>query len=143
MPCCLGYQHRSPRITNSETSFMVKYDINIYFMVDVRFGTSKMMPSFSQNYCQNKSHALYQIMTKFQSQHSLYSSYDMSRIVRKTDFCICGNFAIRIVQSLYYLNSKFQASNHLLSQYSLVCVGPGRKPRRPVFSQRGSYEVAF
>ena len=23
--------------------------------------------------------------------------------------------------------------------HSLVCVGPGRKPRRPVFSQRGSY----
>ena len=48
-------------------------------------------------------------------------------------------FAIRIVQSLYYLNPKYQASNHLLSQYSLVCVGPGRKPQRPVFSQRGSY----
>ena len=46
--------------------------------------------------------------------------------------------AIRIAQSLYYLNPKFQASNHLLSQYSLVCVGPVRKPRRPVFSQRGS-----
>ena len=26
-------------------------------------------------------------------------------------------------------------------QYSPVCVGPGRKPRRPVFSQRGSYDV--
>ena len=77
----------------------------------------------------------------------------MSRIIRKPDFCICENedadqlplirafvFAIRIVQSLYYLNPKFQASNHLLSQYSLVCVGPGRKPQRPVFSQRGSYQ---
>ena len=47
-------------------------------------------------------------------------------------------FAIRIVQSLYYLNPKFQASSHLLWLYSPVCVGPGRKPRRPVFSQRGS-----
>ena len=47
-------------------------------------------------------------------------------------------FAIRIVQSLYYLNPKFQASSHLLWLYSLVCVGPGRKPRRPVFSERGS-----
>ena len=43
-------------------------------------------------------------------------------------------FAIRIVQSLYYLNSKFQASSHLLWLYSPVCVGPGRIPRRPVFS---------
>ena len=57
--------------------------------------------------------------------------------MRNPDFCICENkdadqlpgnreadqrfvFAIRIVQSLYFLNPKFQASNHLLSQYSLV-----------------------
>ena len=48
-------------------------------------------------------------------------------------------FAIRIVQFLYYLNPKFQASSHLLWPYSPVCVGPGRKPRRPVFSERGSF----
>ena len=48
-------------------------------------------------------------------------------------------FAIRIVQSLYYLNPKFQASSHLLWLYSPVCVRPGQKPRRPVFSERGSY----
>ena len=47
-------------------------------------------------------------------------------------------FAIRIVQSLYYLNLKFQASSHLPWLYRPVCVGPGRKPRRPVFSQRDS-----
>ena len=47
-------------------------------------------------------------------------------------------FAIRIVQSVYYQNPKFQASFHLLWLFSPVCVGPGRKPRRPVFSQRGS-----
>ena len=48
-------------------------------------------------------------------------------------------FAILIAQSLYYLNPKFQASSHLLLPYSPVFVGPGRKPRRPVFSERGSY----
>ena len=47
-------------------------------------------------------------------------------------------FATQIVQFLYYLNPKFQASSHLLRLYSSVCVGPGRKPRRPIFSQRGS-----
>ena len=36
------------------------------------------------------------------------------------------------VQSLNFLNPKFQASSHLLWLYSLVCVGPGRKPRIPV-----------
>ena len=45
---------------------------------------------------------------------------------------------IWIVQSLYYLNPKFQDSSHLLWLQSPVCVGPDRKPRRPVFSQRGS-----
>ena len=48
-------------------------------------------------------------------------------------------FATRIVQSLYFLNPKFQASSHLVWLYSLVCVGHGQKHRRPVFSQRGSY----
>ena len=50
-------------------------------------------------------------------------------------------FAVRIEQPLYFLNPKFQASSHLLWLYSPVCVGPGRKPRRPVFSERGSFRV--
>ena len=48
-------------------------------------------------------------------------------------------FATRIVQFLFYLNPKFQASSSFQSLYRPVCVGPGRKPRRPVFSRRGSY----
>ena len=69
------------------------------------------------------------------------------------DFCTCKNkdadqlrlmisafvFATRLVQSLFFLYSKFQASSHIVWSCSLVCVGPGRKSRRPVFSQRGSY----
>ena len=42
-------------------------------------------------------------------------------------------------RSLYFLNTKFEASSHLVWLKSLVCVGPGQKPRRPVFSERGSY----
>ena len=81
---------------------------------------------------------------------------DMSRVMRKPVFAYAKTktqiscavtaqlisafvFAIRIVQSLYYINPKFQASGHLLWLYSPVCVGPGRKHRRPVFSERGSY----
>ena len=48
-------------------------------------------------------------------------------------------FATRIVQFLFYLNPKFQASSSFLSLYRPVFVGPGRKPRRPVFSRRGSF----
>ena len=65
----------------------------------------------------------------------------MSRVMRKPAFCICENkdadqlrgnreadqrLCFRyIVQSLYFLNQKFQASRQL---YSLVCVGPCLKP---------------
>ena len=49
-------------------------------------------------------------------------------------------FATRIVQFLFYLNPKLQASSSFLRLYSPVCVGPGRKPRRPVFSRRGSFD---
>ena len=81
--------------------------------------------------------------------------------MRKPAFCICENkdadqlrgvtaklisafvFTTRIVQSLYFLNPKFQASSHLLWLYSPVCVGHGRKPRRPVFTQPGSIECAI
>ena len=75
--------------------------------------------------------------------------------MRKPAFCVCENkdadqlavtaklisafiFATRIVQSLFLLNPKFHASSHLLWLYRTVCVGPGQKPRRPVFSERGS-----
>ena len=65
----------------------------------------------------------------------------------KPAFCICANKDAyqlcgyreaaqhycfrytRIVQSLFFLNPKFQASSHLLWLYSPVYVGPGRKPR--------------
>ena len=62
--------------------------------------------------------------------------------MRKPAFCICENktqisfavtaklistfvFATWIVQFLYFLNPKFQASRRLLWLYSPVCVGPG------------------
>ena len=48
-------------------------------------------------------------------------------------------FATWIVQDLFFLNPKFQASSNLLWLYILDSVGPGWKPRRPVFSQRGSF----
>ena len=48
-------------------------------------------------------------------------------------------FPTRIVQSLFFLNPKFPASSHLKWLPSPVYVGSGRKPRRPVFSERGSY----
>ena len=50
-------------------------------------------------------------------------------------------FATYKVQSLYFLDRKFEAFSHLVWLYSPVCVRRGRKPRRPVFSQWGSYII--
>ena len=52
--------------------------------------------------------------------------------------CRCGNrkadqhLCFRYIDSTIPLLPKYRL-------YSLVCVRPGRKPRRPVFSQRGSF----
>ena len=50
-------------------------------------------------------------------------------------------FATQIVQFLYLLNPKFQASSLLLWMYNLVCVRPGRKPKLLVFSRTGSNDA--
>ena len=81
--------------------------------------------------------------------------------MRKPDFCLCENkdadqlrgataklisafvIAIRIVQFLYYQNPKFQASSHLLWLHSPVCVGPGRKPRRPFSHNEAHIEMCM
>ena len=80
--------------------------------------------------------------------------------MRKEDFCLCKNkgadqlavtskligafvLATRIVQILFFPNQKCQASSHLLCLYSSVCVRPGRKPRRLVFSRRSSNNMHF
>ena len=74
----------------------------------------------------------------------------MSPVMRRYDFCIYEQkaqisctvtaqlisalvfAAYVIIQSLYFLNPKFQASSHLMWLYSLVCVSPGRKLQRLV-----------
>ena len=73
------------------------------------------------------------------------TSQHVSRVMRKPTICICENedafsfavtaklisafvFATWIVQYLYFLNPKFQASSHLQQLYSLVCVRTGQKP---------------
>ena len=52
-------------------------------------------------------------------------------------------FATRIVQSLFFLNRKFQASSHLLWLYSQVCVGPGQTPPENRFSHNEAHLFAL
>ena len=61
---------------------------------------------------------------------------DQLRGNRETDQGLCFRYTDSTIP--LFLNPKFQASSHLLSLYRPVCVEPGRKPRRPVLSQRGS-----
>ena len=75
--------------------------------------------------------------------------------MNKTDFRLCNKdadqlrsnceadhtfvFAARIVQCPLLLNMEFQCFSLLLRLYRLVCVGPGLKPRRQVFSRCFSF----
>ena len=70
---------------------------------------------------------------------------NLNSVMRQSAFCICKNKDVNHLpgyctadQLLYFQyiyrtisllpNPTFQASSHLLWLYSLVCVGPGRKP---------------
>ena len=55
----------------------------------------------------------------------------------EADQCLCF-FATRIVQFLFYLDSKFQGSSLLPRLYRPVCFGAGQKPKLFVFSRTGS-----
>ena len=46
----------------------------------------------------------------------------------EADQGLCFCYTNQMVQFLYFLNSKFPASSHLLCLYSLFCVGPVQKP---------------
>ena len=72
--------------------------------------------------------------------------------MRKPDFYLCENkvqiscavtaqLISAFVQFLFFLNLKFQAYIHLLYLHRPVCVRPGWKPRRPVFSRHDSYFI--
>ena len=78
------------------------------------------------------------------------NSLKVSPIMRKHAFCICENkgadqrrrnhavdlrLYFHCIGSTFPLfdKAKFQASNQLQCMYSLVCVGPGRKPQGQVF----------
>ena len=78
----------------------------------------------------------------------------MSHLVGKPTICIGENkdadqlisafvFATRIVQFLFYLNPKFQASSSFLPLYRPVCVGPVRKPHCWFSHEAAQYIVYF
>ena len=111
------------------------------------------MPKFDLNVCKFR-------QTFPLTFHMLQTKDKVSRFVRKPFFFAYAKtklqiscavtaqlisafvFATQIVHSLYFLNPNFQASSHFLWLPSPVCVGPGRKLRRPVFSERGSCNAA-
>ena len=85
-----------------------------------------------------------------------------SHVMRKPYFCLCVNkgadhlcsnctadqrlcfrYSDSTISLLLLKISKLQAATFLLRPYRPVCVGPGRKSRRPVFSRRGSVLLEF
>ena len=97
--------------------------------------------------------ALWLLWVDFSSEHIYFETLlYMSCVMRKLDFAYAKTkaqisfavtaklisafvFATHIVLFLFFLNTKFQASSHTLWLHRPVCVGPGRKHRRPVFSR--------
>ena len=59
--------------------------------------------------------------------------------MRKKVQGLCFRCTYSTISYLLLLYPKFQAFNPYLGLYRPVCVGPGRKPGRPVFSRCGSY----
>ena len=101
-----------------------------------------------KHYCKHLFFNSYQFGCALVGVHPGILCCQMSLVVRNRLFAYAKTktqisafvFASWIVQFLFHLNLKFQATSHLLWLYSPVCVGPGRKPGRPVFSQQGSYD---
>ena len=92
-----------------------------------------MLDSLYARYCQ------WDEETEFSVQYNMRRSFEPETAQLISAFV----FATQIVHFLYYLNPKFQVFSHFLWLYSRVCVGPGRKPRGPVFAQRGSFQRTF
>ena len=95
-----------------------------------------------------------QLLSMYSFIHSFLLTFPnayMSHAIRKPAFCICENKDAdqlrdyQNIDSTIPLLAEYEISNlyvsHIVWSYSLVCVGPGWKPRRQVFSQRGSYMV--
>ena len=145
--CSLGEQGCSLKFclhctTRTYTLFSRRVQIVVYFKFSVLSKILKGTPCYFFIYRYVK--------------HPNFNPH-LSRVVRKPDFAYAKTktqirfavtaklisafvFATRIVQTLYFLNPKFQDSRYFLWLHSPVCVRPGRKPRRPVFSQRGSFK---
>ena len=75
--------------------------------------------------------SLYFLNLKFHASNQLMCWYNT---VVTTQLISSLVLATWIVKSLYFLNPKFHASNQLLCWYSPVCVGPGWKSRKNMFS---------
>ena len=86
-----------------------------------------------------------------ESQHFFFKQSlrcHLSRAMRKTDFCLCENKGADQLRTNCEADQRLcfrytDAQSFLLRMYRPVCVRPDRKPRRPVFSRRGSlYKIS-
>ena len=112
-----------------------------------------------QDFYQGMQHLLYKMHGRYVNLDNFFGLY-LSCVMKKPAFAYAKTktqisfaitaklissfvFATWIVQSLYFVNPKFQASSHIQKLCSLVCVWPGPcwKPRRPVILHHGSIVV--
>ena len=68
------------------------------------------------------------ICVTFEPPHGKTNNLHWRKQRRRSKLISAFVFATRIVQLLFYLNPKFQASSSFLCLYRPVCIGPVRKP---------------
>ena len=118
---------------NAGVSFVTQISVRSYMRKYPHIGIQMLLALRLHNNSANVAPSLSCVVKKTGFLHMRKQRHrSASRLHRKADHAFV--FATRIIQFLYFLNPKFQASSHLLLLYSLVCVGQGWKPRRPVFS---------
>ena len=110
----------------------IQIDKSIYRLINLRTMNT-------ENYISSTKYCLYELIT-----NELHHEKAGFLCMRKAEVQISCPltaqlistfvFTTLVVQSLYFLNPKFQASNHLLWLHSQVCVKPDQKHQRQVFS---------
>ena len=112
------------------TSNRQKVEILMFYILRRGWGTANYSTLSSQ---------LAEIEPRREKTGFLHMRKQRRRGNRKADQRLCFHYTDSKIPLLS--KSEISSFNHLLWLYSLVCIGPGRKHQRPVFSQRGSIKT--
>ena len=109
------------------------YTLRVTIMIQNRF--TKKVKLSSVNYrCKGQNYSVQDLVKSYEPRHKKNQQSAYAKTKMQISFAVTVKlisafvFATWIVQYLFFLNTKFQASRRLQYLYSLVCVRPGQKP---------------